>query len=149
MYFKTKNNLLVVYIDFLQGLKLKAKASRGRSKLVDLLNQKNNELQKDVVELQRHFFKTDKNDKFQTDDDNKLILKNGFKLDDAQKDLNELYSEIVSIDLNEYADRFKSLYNALNNYEYDFEGKKAIVYDNLMDKLEEAFNEGPKKPQII
>lgn len=145
MYFTVKNNMLAAYMEFLQELKLKAQASRGRSKIVDLLNEKNNEFQKDVTELQQQYFQTDEKGNFKLDKHKKLILKDGLSLSSAQKELDELNDEEIRINLGEYAERIKTLYSALTSYDYDLDGKDAILYDRLMDQLEDMLHESVKE----
>lgn len=109
------NNLhLKKVAEFLDGVKLAGKASRGKTKLLNKL----------VAKLQEF-----------SEDFNKI--KEGKSDADGQNDeLIELANEISVIDMSEYPHLVQPLFAALDNYEEAINGEEAIAYDILMTAYE-------------
>lgn len=136
MQLEFQNGELNPYINYLQNLELKAKASRGRTKLIKLLDAKVKEFNDDFQAIRNEFFQKDNNGKFIEDKDKNLIVKDGLTKDDAQKAADELSKEKAIVIIDEYLEQIKAMYDALNDYEQAFEGVDATLYDNLLDQLD-------------
>lgn len=136
MQLEFQNGELNPYINFLQNLELKAKASRGRTKLIKLLDAKVKEFNDDFQAIRNEFFQKDDNGKFIEDKDKNLIVKDGLTKDDAQKAADELSKEKAIVIIDEYLEQIKAMYEALNDYEQAFDGVDATLYDNLLDQLD-------------
>lgn len=136
MQLEFQNGELNPYINFLQNLELKAKASRGRTKLIKLLDAKVKEFNDDFQAIRNEFFQKDNNGKFIEDKDKNLIVKDGLTKDDAQKAADELSKEKAIVIIDEYLEQIKAMYEALNDYEQAFDGVDATLYDNLLDQLD-------------
>lgn len=136
MQLEFQNGELNPYINFLQNLELKAKASRGRTKLIRLLDAKVKEFNDDFQAIRNEFFQKDDNGKFIQDKDKNLIVKDGLTKDDAQKAADELSKEKAIVIIDEYLEQIQAMYDALNDYEQTFEGVDATLYDNLLDQLD-------------
>lgn len=130
-----KNGELSIIKNFLNGVKVSGKASRGRSKLLKLLAKKEQELNDDLNDVRKPYL-------ILGDNGEPLIENNNVKFKDkearekATADIIELFDEKAVIDITEYHDKLYALYNALNEYEYDLFGDDANAYDLLLDELE-------------
>jgi hypothetical protein len=135
---KLQNADLVPVGNFLGKLKLKKKASRGRTKLIKLLEAKNKEYNEDREEVRDPYFEhNEKGDRVTKD--NAYVLKDPTKGADLNKELVDLAKEDAVIEFTEYSDKFRALYDALNSYEYELADSDASLYDLLMDELEDNF----------
>lgn len=135
---KLQNADLVPVGNFLGKLKLKKKASRGRTKLIKLLEAKNKEYNEDREEVRDPYFEHDEKGDRVTKD-NAYVLKDPTKGADLNKELVDLAKEDAVIEFTEYSDKFRALYDALNSYEYELADSDASLYDLLMDELENNF----------
>lgn len=135
---KLQNADLVPVGNFLGKLKLKGKASRGRTKLIKLLEAKNKEYNEDREEVRDPYFEHDDKGKRVTKD-NAYVLKDPTKGADLNKELVDLAKEDAVIEFTEYSDKFRALYDALNAYSYELADADATLYDLLMDELENNF----------
>ena len=131
-----KNKELAPIINFLSEVELSPKASRCRSKLVKKLLEKHAELKEDLEAIIDKFGKRDENDKI-------IQLENGnveFSDDRKEEGIKEhqiLLEEEVSINLDEIKDKVKFLVSKLDKLDVKFAGNDAVIYDVLMDQLEE------------
>ncbi|MDN7144451.1 DUF1617 family protein [Liquorilactobacillus mali] len=138
-----KNGELVAVGNFLAQAKLKGKASRGRTKLIKLIEDKNKEYNEERDTVRDPYFQVDeKGEKIVKD--NKYILKDESKGKELDKELADLAEETVGIEFTEYNEKIKALYDALNNYNYELSNADAVIYDLLLDKLEENYEKGDK-----
>lgn len=128
-----KNMELVPVANFLNELNLKNKASRGRTKLIKLLADKNDEYNDDRKEVSDPYFK---DGELLKDADGKVDEENEAK---AIKALNEIEQETSIIDFTEYSDKLKALYESVIDYPNGFSDNDAIIYDLLMDQFETVF----------
>ncbi|MCP9358500.1 DUF1617 family protein [Liquorilactobacillus satsumensis] len=133
-----RNGEVVAVGNFLAGLKLKNKASRGRTKLIKLLDKKNKEFSEDRDEIRDPYFVKDESGKAVVKD-NQYELKNKDKVGELNNKLNELAEEKAVIEFTEYNEKIKALYDALSNYTEDLSNSDAILYDLVMDQLENNF----------
>lgn len=113
MKIKLKNFQLVPAINFLSDISLNGKASRARMKLITKLNSKREEMAEEI----------------------KLI---DHSQGSAQYDTEatEILYETTIIDLTEYANKMRTLADALENYEGELSGKNAGAHDLLLDEFE-------------
>lgn len=124
-----KNAELKNISDFLFKLKLTGRASRGRNKLLVEMEHKAETFYNDLQELKEEVYKKD--------DVGKTELKTGFTKDDINKKVNEIGQDMAGVNIEEFSDKIKALYQALDKYEEPFEGLDAVCYDRIMDLLEE------------
>lgn len=134
-----KNMEVVPVANFLNGLNLKNKASRGRTKLIKLLAAKNDEYTDDRKEVSDPYFK---DGELLKDADGNVDKENEAK---ARKVLNEIEQETSIIDFTEYSDKLKVLYESIIDYPNDFSDTDAVIYDLLMDQFELVFEDNEKK----
>ncbi len=133
-----KNGEITAYVEFLQKLNLKSRASRGRTKLIKLLEKKIEEYNTDIASLRDEYFKKDDQGHFIQDDNGKLVIKDGVSVGEAQAEADKLTNENAVILLDEYEQQIKAMYQALDEYDGELSGTDATIYDDLMEKLEQA-----------
>ena len=133
-----KNGEITAYVEFLQKLNLKSRASRGRTKLIKLLQKKIDEFNADLNSVRDEFFKKDDKGHFIQDDNGKLVIKDGVSVGEAQAEADKLTNENAVILLDEYEQQIKAMYQALDEYDGELSGTDATIYDDLMEKLEQA-----------
>lgn len=133
-----KNGELVAVGNFLAQAKLKGKASRGRTKLIRLIEEKNKEYNEERDSVRDPYFQVDdKGEKIVKD--NKYVLKDVSKGKELDKELADLAAETVGIEFTEYSEKFKALYEELNNYGYELSNADAEFYDMILDKFDKSF----------
>ena len=132
-----KNGEITAYVDFLQKLNLKSRASRGRTKLIKLLEKKIDEFNMDLNSLRDEYFKKDDQGQF-IQENGKLVVKDGVSIEEAQAEADKLNNENAVILLDEYEQQIKAMYQALDEYDGELSGTDATIYDDLMEKLETA-----------
>lgn len=132
-----KNGEITAYVDFLQKLNLKSRASRGRTKLIKLLEKKIDEFNMDLNSLRDEYFQKDDQGQF-IQENGRLVVKDGVSVAEAQSEADELNNENAVILLDEYKEQIKAMYQALDEYDDELSGTDATIYDDLMEKLEEA-----------
>lgn len=137
MKMEIKNGEITAYVDFLQKLNLKSRASRGRTKLIKLLEKKINEFNMDLNSLRDEYFKKDEQGQF-IQENGKLVVKDGVIVGEAQAEADKLTNENAVILLDEYEQQIKAMYQALDEYDGELSGTDATIYDDLMEKLEQA-----------
>lgn len=137
MKMEIKNGEITAYVTFLEKLNLKSRASRGRTKLIKLLEKKINEFNMDLNSLRDEYFKKDEQGQF-IQENGKLVVKDGVSIAEAQSEADELNNENAVILLDEYKEQIKAMYQALDEYDDELSGTDATIYDDLMEKLEQA-----------
>ena len=137
MKMEIKNGEITAYVDFLQKLNLKSRASRGRTKLIKLLEKKIDEFNMDLNSLRDEYFQKDDQGQF-IQENGRLVVKDGVSVAEAQSEADELNNENAVILLDEYKEQIKAMYQALDEYDDELSGTDATIYDDLMEKLEEA-----------
>ncbi|QIW51230.1 DUF1617 family protein [Lactococcus raffinolactis] len=131
-----KNQELAPVINFLTALELSPKASRCRSKLVKKLMEKYEEFGEDEKSLFEKYGKRDETGELLKSEEGVYKLVE----DTAAECLTEqqsLVDEEVTINLDEIKDKVKFLVSKLDKLDVKFSGNDAVIYDVLMDKLEE------------
>ncbi|MCL2676245.1 MAG: DUF1617 family protein [Streptococcaceae bacterium] len=117
------------------GLKLSGAVSRHRTKIVNQFKDKFQEYDTDRLELIQKYADLDSDGQPKQEDGH-------FVFSDKEKEgaflmaFNELYGELLSVNLSEYSLQVQSLLEALNNYSETFSGKEAEVFDLICEKLE-------------
>lgn len=130
-----KNGELSIIKNFLNGIKVRGKASRGRSKLLKLLAKKEQELNDDLNDVRKPYLILGDNGEPLIEDNN-VKFKDEEAREKVTAEIIELFDEKAVIDITEYHDKLHALYDALNEYEYDLSGDDANAYDLLLDELE-------------
>lgn len=136
-----KNGELTKIANFLGNLKLKNMASLGRTKLIRLIAAKNEEYQGDLDEIRNRYFVKDENDKFKFEN-GKLVYKDEADKSQANNDVEELANDKAVISTTEYFNKFKKLYQALQDYDGEFSNEEALAYEVVMDAFDECFANG-------
>ena len=131
-----KNQELAPVINFLTALELSPKASRCRSKLVKKLMEKYEEYVDDEKALFEKYGKRDENDELLKSEEGvyKLVEETSAVCLAEQQ---SLIDEEVAINLDEIKDKVKFLVSKLDKLDVKFAGNDAVIYDVLMDQLEE------------
>lgn len=137
MKMEIKNGEITAYVEFLQKLNLKSRASRGRTKLIKLLEKKINEFNMDLNSLRDEYFQKDDQGQF-IQENGRLVVKDGVSIEEAQAEADKLNNENAVILLDEYEQQIKAMYQALDEYDDELSGTDATIYDDLMEKLEQA-----------
>lgn len=137
MKMEIKNGEITAYVDFLQKLNLKSRASRGRTKLIKLLEKKIDEFNMDLNSLRDEYFQKDDQGQF-IQENGRLVVKDGVSVGEAQAEADKLTNENAVILLDEYEQQIKAMYQALDEYDGELSGTDATIYDDLMEKLEQA-----------
>jgi len=137
------NGELVTIGNTLSEFKLKGRASLGRTWLINHLEKLNKQFSADQLATQKNFFKTDKDGDFVYKKDKKtLIMKDGYTMEEAQKEFDQLVNEHVTIEISSYSERMKALFHALEDYPYELEGQEALVYALVVDQFDKAYGKG-------
>lgn len=130
-----ENSYLVPAINFLQGLKLKGKDSRSRSKLVKLINQGLTSLQESEQQLLNDY--ADKDEKgnviFVEDSKAKISPINQIEFNKEHK---ALLKEKAEIEGGTYVNHIDDCHKILDDYKGELSGVDAEVYDVLLDAFE-------------
>ena len=118
-----KNGEILVYLNFLNEIKLKGKASIGRTNLIQALSEKSEELAKNQVIIIDEF------DGWKDKD------KGTFKQDD--KELNSAMSDLLAQEVKvDFESPFKSnLLESLEDYDEELSGQSAVIYARLYEFL--------------
>lgn len=141
-----KNFELVSVGNFLGSLKLKNMASLGRSKLIKLIVTKNEDFQNDLSEIRNQYFEKNENGEFKTEkDSNKLVFKDESLKDEADQQVHAISDDVAVISIAEYSNKFKKLYEALQNYDGEFSEQDALLYELVMDAFDKCFAENGKE----
>lgn len=118
-----KNGEILVYLNFLNEMKLKGKASIGRTNLIQALSEKSEELAKNQIVIIDEF------DGWKDKDEGT------FKQDDEELNsaMNDLLAQEVKID---FESPFKSnLLESLEDYDEELSGQSAGIYAKLYEFL--------------
>lgn len=143
-----KNYDLAPVGNFLGNLKLKNMASLGRSKLIKLIVAKNEDYQNDLDEIREQYFEKDKDGNFKTEKNSKkLVYKDVSKKEEANQQFTNVSDDVAVISITEYSNKFKKLYEALQNYEGEFSNQDALLYELVMDVFDECFVEDNGKEE--
>src|SRR5699024_161911 len=134
---KIKNTEIVPVFEFLQGLELLPKASRGRNRSQKRLEEKNKEFANDLTDIQKEYFKTNSEGELITEDGKNLITIEGSDLQEIEHKVEELNNESAEIILGEDSDKLEALFAGLDYLQIPLSGQKALVYDMLMTEYEE------------
>lgn len=137
MKISIENKELVSIHNFVFGLIIKGKKSRGRSKFLKLIMRKIDELNEDRKEiLERYADKDDEgkpikqsdgNYKFEDSDENTRL---------ANAELAELNKEVAVIEYGEYVNNINELEEFLIDYDGEMSGQDAQAFDTLLDAFE-------------
>jgi len=142
---KFKNGELVVIGNFFGDLRLKNIASLGRSKLIKLIVAKNNEYQDDLNQIRAHYFEKDESGNFKKHKDGTLVYKQDADKNKATAEVQEAAEDYAVISVTEYSNKFKKLYQALQEYDGEFDNQSALLYEVVMDAFDECFTSGKEE----
>ena len=122
---QVKNGEILVYVNFLNEMKLKGKASIGRTNLMQILSEKSEELVKNQATIIEEFDAWKNKEEGTYNNDN--------------SELNEAMQELLVQDIEiEFNSPFKKdLAKALGNYDEELSGQDALIYANLYENLVE------------
>lgn len=133
---KIKNTDTAPIHNFLNSLALNGKASRGRSKFIKRLAEKNKEFLEDLESLQKEYFKTDDSGDLIADDEGKLAFKEELDFDEYNTKYKGIENEYAEISFGEYSTKYEAMFNALDNLDVPLSGQDAELYDTLMTAYE-------------
>ena len=120
---QVKNGEILVYVNFLNEMKLKGKASIGRTNLIQALSEKSEELVKNQTVIIDEFDGWTDKDKGTFKQDNK-------ELNSA---MNDLLVQEVKVD---FESPFKAnLLESLEDYDEELSGQDAVIYAKLYEFL--------------
>ena len=132
-----ENGKLGQAISLLFDLPLKGKQSRHRTKFIERLNARLEEVENDRIALAKEHAKKD--------EDGKAIKSDGhFDIADRDafaKDLQELYEEELIIEGGDVSGMLKTVKEVLENCDKELSGQEAVIYDYLCDQFEKGVDE--------
>lgn len=136
MELKIINGSVQSIVEYLPKLQLKGRENRGKQKLLKKASEKFQEFYSDVQEV-----------KSENPDDTEK----------QNEELQTLLKENIVLDMTEYAQYMKPLYDALLDYPHEINTDRepgrpsdAAIHDYLIDILEDGFDEdGNNEPQDI
>lgn len=132
-----KNSELAPVINFISEIPLKGRASRGRTKLIMVLSEKHQELLDDIELLKsEHGVDADVSEEVQDSEEYQR------KVSEYNTDFSELVSESISADFSEYQHFIESLVSGLYNCDIALSGQESLIYDKILEQLEEEIAEG-------
>lgn len=138
MKINLQNSYLVPSINFLQGIKLKGKESRSRSKLVKLLTKALKDLQEDENTLLDQYGERDDDGEFVKEENGNIKVT---KKAEWQKEHRELLETIAEIEGGTYVNHIDDCKKILDDYDGELDGVNAETYDALLDSFEAAKKE--------
>ena len=137
---KMRNIDVVPVFNFLDEIELVGKATRGRTKFLSRLEEKNKEYLEDLKVIRKEYFEVDEAGELKVDDDGNLTFLDNIT-DEDKKVLNErvleLQEETVEVSFTEYSTKYEAMFKDLDNLEIPLKGQKAYAYDLLMTAYEE------------
>lgn len=133
-----KNSDLAAIANFLGELNLKNKASRGRTRLIEILAKRQEQLGADELALAECY--VPKGKEVVNEDRTLNILPD--KQAEFTKEREDLFNEQVNIDMSEYQSLIDAFFNAMNDIDVEFKGQDAVIYDVVMTQLENNMKEG-------
>lgn len=133
---ETKNKLINFY-QLITAVKAKGRQSRAVTKFGKLLAEKLAELQNDEKELISQYYEVNDDGNAKKDDEGNLVLLDDAILEDYDADWDDLHDESVVIDLTEYHPYLTHLISGLLDWDQELSGADAVIYDELLDLLEE------------
>ena len=120
---QVKNGEILVYINFLNEMKLKGKASIGRTNLIQALSEKSEELVKNQTVIIDEFDGWKDKDKGTFKQDN----------EELNSAMNDLLTQEVKVD---FESPFKAdLLESLEDYDEELSGQSALIYAKLYELL--------------
>lgn len=133
-----KNDHIQQVANLLFDMKLKAKKSRQRTKLVKLLSNRAHEIADQEKELLKEHCELDEEGEPVKTEDGK-----GFKPNDIDafiKDQKELYDEELVIEGGDNREMLRTVKKILEDCDDEFSGQKAAAYDYLCDQFEKEID---------
>lgn len=135
-----KNSDVVPVFNFLDEVELVGKATRGRTKFLSRLEEKNKEYLEDLKVIRKEYFEVDDAGELKVDADGNLTFLDNVT-DEDKKVLNErvleLQEETVEVSFTEYSTKYEAMFKDLDNLEIPLKGQEAYAYDLLMTAYEE------------
>jgi len=131
-----KNRDIEVIANFLGNLTLKNTASRGRTKLISMLSEKNEERTADIKEVVDRYGKRDGGDVVQSTPDGNVAWQDG-KENEALNEVADINNEIIGVNYTEYIEKMKCLQSGLETIDDGLSNDDAIIYDLIMTQFEE------------
>lgn len=142
MVIKISNEKLNKVYDLLQGIPLKAKQSRHRTKFTKMIVERLKEVIDDEQELIKEHCHLDENgEPKKKDDGTRWDIKD---LKAFSKDREELYKEEMIIEGGDVTGILKTVKKILDNLDKELSGEEADIYDYLMDQFD-AYEEEKKE----
>ncbi|SER00402.1 hypothetical protein SAMN05216232_3933 [Virgibacillus subterraneus] len=139
MKLTVENVKLIPTINLLSELSLKGKESRHRSKIINELKGRAQEVTEQEAELiKEHSYLDDEGNPKKTDDGKGYNIKD---MDAFVKDTNELYSEVFVLEGGNFTDPLKTIKQVLLNSDKEWKGQEAEIYDYLCEQLEQEDND--------
>ena len=137
---ETKHKLINFY-QLISDVKAKGRQSRAITKFRKLLTEKLAELQDDEKLLIAQYYEVDDEGNAKKDDEGNLVLLDDAILEDYDAEWDDLHAESVVIDLTEYHPYLTHLISGLLDWNQELSGADAVIYDELLDQLEEIGTE--------
>lgn len=140
-----EGSMLAAIHGFLSSLKLSGRASRGRSKIINAIEDKVQEINDERKSLQeKHMvLDDDGNPKtYKEDNPDKGIYAGQYVYIDQKheetfsKEVNEIANDKYDMNLIEHLRLISHLKSALDDYDQGMENQDAYLYDILLDELE-------------
>ena len=137
---ETKHKIINFY-QLISDVKAKGRQSRAITKFRKLLTEKLAELQDDEKLLIAQYYEVDDEGNAKKDDEGNPISLEDVDTDSYTEDWDDLHDESVVIDLTEYQPYLPHLISSLLDWDQELSGANAVIYDELLDLLEEIGTE--------
>lgn len=140
-----EGNKIASLYEFLSSLKLSGRASRGRTKIMNALESKINEMNSELKEIEKKHIelKEDGTPKYHTEDDpengiiaGQMIYRGEGHQEAYIKEVNEVTNDKYDMNLVEHLRLINHLKEALDDYDENLETHEAYLYDVILDELE-------------
>lgn len=135
-------NYVAGIASFLINLNLKGKQSRHRTRLANLLIEKNKQIAEEELALIKEYAGVDEDGNPNKKDNGNFDIKDvtGFK-----KQQEELLSEKFVIEGGDHHGMFKTVKTIVLDYDGEITGSEAFAYDHICEAFENAEQEGDKE----
>lgn len=130
---------------FLSSLKLSGRASRGRTKIMNALESKINEMNSELKEIEKNHIvlKEDGTPKYHAEDDpengivaGQMVYQGDGHQEEYIKEVNEVTNDKYDMNLVEHLRLITYFKKDLDDYDEKLETHEAYLYDLILDELE-------------
>lgn len=138
MSFKLENKYVVFAGELLAKVPMKAGRSRHRQRIIKLLNENLALYNIERDELLKEFAMLDETGELVSDEEGQAVFGSDVAKQGFIDSVNELNNEFVIIEGEQNMSSLKKVYHGLDETDMRFADNDAVIYDYLMEALEDA-----------